>query len=110
MEGTKMITDSPEQVCSEIRQRINRLADFDGESLKNEMQELKKALLENPAACALLLDEDIGKAVAALRRMTAGAIEASSSSSKKKTERVKKPMSFAELQEKFGSLSEEDLI
>ena len=47
--------DSPEQVHSEISQRIKTLEAMSGDDLKNEMMDLKKALLENPQACMLLL-------------------------------------------------------
>lgn len=42
----------------------------DGEPLKHAMDDLKRALLENPAACVALLPEDIGKMVEHLNRMT----------------------------------------
>ena len=33
------------------------------------MSALKKSLMQNPAACELMLDEDLGKMVTALRRI-----------------------------------------
>jgi len=45
------------------------------EDLRKEMDELKKALRANPAACASLLPEDIGQMVDALMKVTGKEIE-----------------------------------
>ncbi len=82
------MTDSNEQVVSEISLRIQQLESFSTEDLKPAMQELKKALLENPAACLLLKEEDIGLLVTHLRKITGVAI--ASASSKTKTPKEKK--------------------
>lgn len=74
--------NTPEEVASEISQRIAQLNELSDADLKNEMQSLKAAILENPAATSLLMDEDVGKMVAALRRITGFAI---SQASKPKT-------------------------
>ncbi|MGE4259186.1 MAG: hypothetical protein AB7F19_07580 [Candidatus Babeliales bacterium] len=58
-----------EQKYADISARIKALADLQEESLENAMKELKKSLSENPNACALMLDEDLGLMVTALRRM-----------------------------------------
>jgi hypothetical protein len=42
----------------------------DGESLKRAMNELKAALKANPAACAMMLPEDVGACSQYLRKMT----------------------------------------
>jgi len=42
----------------------------DGTPLEKAMSDLKVALKQNPAACSLLLDEDIGSCVGQLMRMT----------------------------------------
>lgn len=76
--------DTPEQVVSEIRQKISLLCNFNGDSLRTEMSQLKSALLENPAACSLLLDEDIGLAVASLRRMVGIAVASANAPKEKK--------------------------
>ena len=94
------------QVASEIKQKIALLADFDGEDLKTEMQELKKALLLNPAACSLLHDEDIGLAVAALRRAVGIAV---ASANAPKSKPKSKQLTIKELQEKFAEISDDDL-
>ena len=72
--------DSPEQVYSEISQRIKTLEAMSGDDLKNEMVDLKKALLENPQACMLLLPEEIGSLVSSLRKITGIAIATASAS------------------------------
>ena len=78
--------DSPEQVYSEISQRIKTLEGMSGDDLKNEMMDLKKALLENPQACMLLLPEEIGSMVSHLRKITGIAIATASAKTSKKKE------------------------
>jgi len=67
-----------EQVAADISARIQALELMSGENLKGEMTALKKALLDNPAACLLLKDEDIGSLVSSLRRITGVALSAAS--------------------------------
>lgn len=57
------------QALVDISTRIHELDELIDEDLKGAMSELKKALLDNPSACELLLDSDIGNMVASLRRM-----------------------------------------
>ena len=78
--------DSPEQAYSEISQRIKQLESLSGDDLKNEMINLKKALLENPQACMLLLPEEIGSMVSHLRKITGIAIATASAKTNKKKE------------------------
>ena len=78
--------DSNEQIYSEISQRIKQLEDLSGDDLKNEMMNLKKALLENPQACMLLLPEEIGSMVSHLRKITGIAIATASAKTSKKKE------------------------
>lgn len=68
----KILTEDAEaqQQYANLREKIDALEDRAGEDLKNSMTILKKALMENPAACELMLDEDIGEMVKALRRIT----------------------------------------
>lgn len=55
----------------QIRDLIGKLSlTEDGTPLEKAMSELKVALKQNPAACSLMLDEDIGKCVTQLMRMT----------------------------------------
>jgi hypothetical protein len=58
-----------EQEVMEIRSRISQLNDLSGTDLKHEMDDLKMVLLKNPAACELLLPEDIGEMVKAIRHI-----------------------------------------
>ena len=99
--------DSNEQVKSEISQRISLLTSFPLETLKGEMQVLKKTIMENPSACLLLEDEDIGLLVQALRRMTASSIL---SSSKTKETKEKTPSKAKKLtpEELAKALEDED--
>ena len=78
--------DSKEQIYSEISQRIKQLEELSGDDLKNEMMNLKKALLENPQACMLLLPEEIGSMVSSLRKITGIAIATASAKTSKKKE------------------------
>lgn len=48
------------QICHEIQLRIAQLETLSDADLKTEMDDLKMCLLRNPAACDLLLPEDIG--------------------------------------------------
>ena len=58
---------------AEIKERIERLTTLDGFDLKQAMDGLKALILANPSACSLLLPEDVGEMVTALRRMTGNA-------------------------------------
>ena len=80
-------TDSKEQIYSEISLRIKQLEELSGDDLKNEMMNLKKALLENPQACMLLLPDEIGSMVSALRKVTGIAIATASAKTKKTGEK-----------------------
>ena len=61
--------DENKQLCFEIQERISQLEELSETDLKTEMDDLKMVLLQNPVACTLLLPEDIGKAVAAIKRL-----------------------------------------
>lgn len=107
MSNTGDMSTENQQMASEMAQRIAQLADFDGDSLKYEMAALKKALLENPSAAALLHDEDIGKAVQALRRMTGTAI---ANATVKKTSSTKtKKLSMEELEKQLALIPDDEL-
>lgn len=55
----------------QLQQKIALLSQTEsGQPLNNAMADLKKALLANPAACSLLLPEDVGAMVAKLRQIT----------------------------------------
>lgn len=55
----------------QLRKMIETLSQTeDGEPLQHAMRDLKVALKQNPAACSLMLEEDVGKMTEQLRRMT----------------------------------------
>ncbi len=55
----------------QLREKIAQLATTEeGQPLEHAMRDLKIALKQNPAACSLMLDEDVGLCVAQLKRMT----------------------------------------
>ena len=97
-----------EMSVDEISQRISQLETLMGDDLRNEMSALKQAILENPSACSLLLDQDIGKLVSSLRRITGQAIaSAAAKATKPKAEPKAKPakLTAAEL---AAALDDED--
>lgn len=60
----------------QIQDKITQLSvTEDGVPLKNAMDDLKRALLANPAACAAMLPENIGEMVKHLIRLTGKEIE-----------------------------------
>ena len=90
-----------EQTYSEISARISQLESLSKEDLKNEMQDLKKALMENTEACSLMKPEDIGLLVKHLVQITGIAI-VSASTAKKEKKAVKK-LSAEELADALNS-------
>jgi hypothetical protein len=89
----------------QIREKINTLSTTEeGISLEKAMAELKVALKENPAACSLLLPEDVGLCVAALRKMTNKGILEELSSKKTKKDKV------VITQEDMDNLTMDDLL
>ena len=64
------------QLTHEIQSRIKQLSDLAGTDLKTEMDDLRVVLLKNPAACSLLVPEDLGMAIASIKRMVSVAVEA----------------------------------
>lgn len=65
------IPDDPEtaQAFVDICTKVHSLSSLFDDDLSNAMSELKAALKKNPAATELMLDEDVGLMVSALRRM-----------------------------------------
>jgi len=94
------------QKASELSLRIQALDALNGESLKGEMSALKVAILENPAASALLLDEDVGLLVKALRKMTGVALTnaAAGKATTKSTKAKAVKLTAADLLEGAGEL------
>ena len=98
-----------EQIKSEISAGIQLLCNFDGDSLKCEMQALKKTLTENPAACSLLLEEDIGLAVAALRRMVGIAVSEANAPKSKSSKSKSKKLTPEELKAQLDAIGDDEL-
>lgn len=70
----KAISEIEESATTaEIKERIERLTTLKDFDLKQAMDGLKALILANPSACSLLLPEDVGEMVTALRRMTGNA-------------------------------------
>lgn len=90
----------------DIRAKISLLSTTEeGESLKKAMSELKVALLQNPAACSLMLPQDIGECVKYLTKITMKDIVEATGSKKEKNgkEKIKLPT-----QEELQSIKDED--
>ena len=86
---------------SEIAAKIDALEDMaPGNDLKSAMADLKKSLMQNPSACELMLDQDIGKMVIALRRMVGEAMVAA-----KESKSTKKPKASS-----LSKLSAEEVL
>lgn len=97
-------SSSAEQVYNDILPRINDLVNLSGEALEQEMKILKKALMENPDASNLMLPEDIGKTVAALRRMTGQAQATAAAKPKKGAKEKKVALTAADMEAAFEEL------
>lgn len=66
------LTDVPmvdQQAYRDIKAKLDLLEDMSEVNLKDAMTDLKKALLKNPQACYLILPQEVGQMVIALRRM-----------------------------------------
>lgn len=72
-----------QQAYSDILPRIKALEAMGGEDLSKEMMLLKGALMQNPEACSLMLPQDMGMLVAALRRVTGEALATAAAKPKK---------------------------
>lgn len=95
-EAAKEVRQEAEQTYEDIIPKIRALSEIeDGTLLDDEMEYLKVALLANPSAVALMLPEDVGMLVVALRRVTGEEILAAVKGKGKKKE--SKMMSVDEL-------------
>lgn len=85
-EAPKQSVPTPQEDRSnnDLLSRIDELEKLSGEDLTNAMKELKAALMKNPAAVEVMLPEDIGCMVTALRRMTGQEIVAATEKKGKK--------------------------
>jgi hypothetical protein len=81
----KQATLAAEDIVPRIRQ-LNSLTEAD---LPNEMKLLRDALMANPAAVSLMMPEDVGLLVIALRKITQEAVIASASTPSGKSKKVK---------------------
>ncbi len=103
--GTNAADD---QAYADISSRIEQLEAMEDEALAGKMSELKKALMANPNAVALMLDTDIGKMVIALRRLTKEAqVEAVKEKAAKKTGSSKKQKAFVIDADTLGAVFDE---
>jgi type I site-specific restriction endonuclease len=89
----KAILSEAEQTVTDILPRIRALKDMQTDQLDEEMDSLKEALLANPAAVQLMLPEDVGQLVIALRKITGQAL-VSAAAPKKKAPKLDKVKSF----------------
>lgn len=93
------------QAYSDLKVRLDNLVSLSDLDLKTAMTELKKALMQNTNAVALMLPSDIGQMVIALRKMTG--VELAKAEEKKtgKKTKVKEVMLSADaLEEAFKEL------
>lgn len=94
-----------QQAYADLLPRIQALEALGGEDLPKEMGLLKGALMQNPEACALMLPQDMGMLVAALRRVTGEAIATAAAKPKKGAAKSSKILLSAEaMQEAFDEL------
>lgn len=100
-----LLNEEPKIAAEEISLRIQALLNIGEEDLKDEMRELKQALMENPAACSFLKEEDIGLLVASLRRITHVAITEASVPKPRAKKEKQKQLTAAEL---AAALDDED--
>lgn len=90
---------SPDLVLQTIRDKIAQLITVKGdpEALRFGIKDLQRALLKNPAACALMLPEDIGEAVKLIRYYTGR--EAIDEQARKATSKKSPKMSVEQISE-----------
>lgn len=91
------LPDDPQtgQALSDIDRRIKELENLMDDDLRHAMGELKQALKQNPSAAELILDEDVGKMVSALRRMRQLAVVNTPKTTKAKTKPKTKEVQFS---------------
>lgn len=77
-------TEETRKSYKDIRNLVDSLKDTEDNDLANAMTDLKKSLIQNPSACMLMLDEEIGSMTIALRRLTQEAMVAAIKEPKEK--------------------------
>jgi hypothetical protein len=97
----KAIADEAAIVTADIIPRIRQLNSLSEASLETEMKLLKAALMANPEAVTLMLPEDIGEMVVALRKITKEAIITAESKVTKKATGKAKPLDLSVLADDF---------
>lgn len=73
--SAQLTANSPEQAYVDVKRMIDELNTLSGWELEQAMTNLRAALLQNPSAVSLMLDEDIGKTVIAIRQIVGEAAE-----------------------------------
>lgn len=101
---TSSLSEADAQAYVDIKAKINMLADMSQDDLKGAMTELKKALLQNPQACYLILPQDIGQMVIALRTMKNEAVVAAEKAPKGTKPKASKALTADEIAAAFDSL------
>lgn len=94
-----------QQAYSDLLPRIKALEAMGGEDLSKEMLLLKGALMQNPEACSLMLPQDMGMLVAALRRVTGEALATAAAKPKKGAPKAGKiALTMEQMQDAFNEL------
>lgn len=88
-EGEQLVEGDLPMDAINIKQKIANLQDFDGISLRYEMDELKKLIKVSPDACMFLLPEELGLCVRALRKMTDNKVAVDMGATKAKAAKAK---------------------
>lgn len=97
-------TPEDQQAYYDIKAKINMLSDMSESNLPGAMKELKAALLKNPQACYLILPQDIGQMVIALRAMKNEAVVTSEKTPKEKKAKASKALTADEIALAFDEL------
>lgn len=105
-EAIEKASPADQQAYADIKAKLALLSDMSDEHLKSAMTDLKKALLQNPQACYLMLPQDIGQMVIALRTMKNEAVVEATKEPKAKAAKAKasKPLTADEIAAAFDEL------
>jgi len=97
-------TPEDAQAYADIKAKIDMLASLSDMDLKGAMTDLKKSLLQNPQACYLILPQDIGQMVIALRAMKNETVVAAEKVPKEKKAKASKALTAEEIAAAFDEL------
>lgn len=107
-EGELLSGHEGDAAVRKIKEKILDLGHTDSQvELKYEMTKLSEMLVNNPAACLYLSDEDLGLTVQALRKLTSNRVAidmAQAKPSKAKAASTNKPLTIDEMQSAFDAL------